>query len=184
MQLFQARVADGELNLGKVAVEQFHVVPRDDAFVDALAERLGDAAGGFFHPRSQAAQNAANAHFCTKKAQLRSGNRELQVVYAHNLHALRVYDLPIEQVARKEHFGRLKVAEADGGAVDFQANALVFVEAVHVFTPRDHERRFARSQECQAGDAREHFAGLDGQVGYGTDFFTICINDGFAEHLR
>lgn len=118
MQFLQARVADGELHLGKVAVEQFHVVPRDDALVDAFAERFDDAAGGFFHPRSQAAQNAANAHFCTKKAQLRSRNGELQVVYAHNLHALRVYDLPIEQVACEEHFGRLEVAEAAGGAVD------------------------------------------------------------------
>ena len=93
---------------------------------------------------------------------MRSGNGELQVVYAHDLHALRVYDLPIEQVACEENFGGLEVAEADGGAVDFQANALVFVEAVNIFTPRDHERRFARAQECQAGDAGEHFAGLDG----------------------
>ena len=96
MQFFQTRMADGELHLGKVAVEQFHVVPCNDALVDAFAERLSDAAGGFFHPRSQTTQNAAYAHFCTKKAQLRSGNGELQVVYAHNLHALCVYDLPIE----------------------------------------------------------------------------------------
>ena len=184
VQFFQARVAYRKLHLRKVAIEQFHVVPGDDALVDGFAERFRDAAGGFFNPGGQAAQNAAYAHFSAQKAQLRARSGKLQVVYAHDLHALRVDDLAIKQVACQQNLGRLQVAEADGRAVHLQADAFFFAEAFHVFAPGNHERRFAWAQESQAGDTREHFAGLNGQIGNGADLFAICVDDGFAEHLR
>ena len=143
MQLFQTGMAYGKLNLRKVAIQKLHVVPRNDALIDALAECLGNAAGCLLDPRSKTAQNAADAHFGAQQAQLRARGGKLQVVYAHNLHALRVHDLTIEHVARQQHFGRLQVAEADGGAVNLQADALFFAEAFHIFTPGDHKRRFA-----------------------------------------
>ena len=47
------------------------------------------------------AQDAARAHFRAEKAKLGSRLGELEVVYADDLHALRIDDLPVHEVARE-----------------------------------------------------------------------------------
>ena len=69
---------------------------------------------------------------------------KLQVVYAHDLQALRVDDLTVHEVACKQHLVGLQIAEADVVRFDLQGDAVV-VECVDVLAPRDHERNLARA---------------------------------------
>ena len=62
-----------------------------------------------------AAQDAAHAHLGAEQAQLVAGLGELEVVDAHDLHALRVDDLLVQQVAGEQDLVGLQVAEADLG---------------------------------------------------------------------
>ena len=183
MQLVQALVRHGQLHLGQVAVEQVHVVPGDDLLVDALAEYLRHGHHGALEPRRQAAQDAARPHLGAQKAQLRARDGELQVVYAHDLHALRVHDLAIQKVARQQDLLGLQIAEADVVSRHGQPDT-VLVELLDVLAPRDHERNLARPLEGQAGDAGEHLAGGDGQVGDRADLLAGRIDDGLSHHLR
>ena len=62
------------------------------------------------------AHQTAGANFGTQQAQLifaRHG--KLDVVYAHDLHALRVDNLLVEHVAGEQEFGRLQVRKTDFG---------------------------------------------------------------------
>ena len=62
------------------------------------------------------AQQTTGANFGTQQTQLifaRHG--KLDVVYAHDLHALRVDNLLVEHVAREQEFGRLQVRKTDFG---------------------------------------------------------------------
>ena len=113
MQLVETLMRDRQLHLRQVAVEQVHVVPSDDLLIDLLAERARHGHHGALKPRCQSAQDAARAHLCAEEPQLRAGNGQLEVVHAHDLHALRVHDLAVHQVAREQHFVGLQVAEAD-----------------------------------------------------------------------
>ena len=158
MQLVQALVRHGQLHLGQVAIEQVHVVPSDDLLVDTLAEYLRHGHHGALEPRRQAAQDAARPHLGAQKAQLRARDGELQVVHAHDLHALRVHDLAIQKVARQQDLLGLQIAEADVVGRHGQPDAAL-VELLDVLAPRDHERNLARPLEGQAGDAGEHLAG-------------------------
>ena len=87
MKFIKTGVGDGKLYVGEVAVEQVHVVPRDDLLIERLAKELAQLERYAFDPRSQPAQNATNAHFGTEQAQLRTRGGKLEVVYAHDLKA-------------------------------------------------------------------------------------------------
>ena len=84
MKFIKTGVGDGKLYVGEVAVEQVHVVPRDDLLIERL-----------------------------------------EVVYAHDLHALRVDDLAVEQIAGEQNLIGLKVAEADAGLIDLELDAFI-----------------------------------------------------------
>ena len=172
-----------QLHLGQVAVEQIHVVPGDELLVHLLVEELRHVHDGLFQQRMQPAQDATHAHLGTEQAQLRAGLRELKVVHAHDLKALGVDDLAVHKVAGQQHLVGLQVAEADVVGVHRQRDAVV-VEGVDVLAPRDHERHLAWTLECQAGDARKHLAGGNGQIGDGSDLLARGIHDGFPRHLR
>lgn len=113
MKFIKTGVGNGKLHVGKIAVEQVHVVPSDDLLIERLAKELAQLECHTFDPGGQPAQNATNAHFGTEQAQLRTGSGKLEVVYTHYLHALRVDDLAVEQIAREQNLIGLKVAEAD-----------------------------------------------------------------------
>ena len=183
VQLVQALVRDGQLHFGQVAIEQVHVVPGDDLLVDLLAEHLRHGHHGALQPGGQPAQDAAHAHFGAQQAQLRARNGQLEVVDAHHFQALRIHDLTVQQVARQQNFVRLQIAEADVVRLGVEGDS-VLVERVDVLAPRDHERNLAGPLEGQAGDAREHFAGGDGEVGDGADLLALGVHDGFPHHLR
>ena len=55
VQLVQAFMGDGQLYLGQVAIQQIHIVPRDDLLVDLLAKNLGDGDHRALDPGSKAA---------------------------------------------------------------------------------------------------------------------------------
>ena len=127
-------MGDGQLHFGKVAVQQIHVVPRDDLLVDLLAERFSDGDDRALDPGSKAAQDAADAHLGAEQAQLGAGYGKLQIVYTHDLQALRVDDLAVHEVACKQHLVGLQVAEADVVRFDLQSEAVV-IELVDVLAP-------------------------------------------------
>ncbi len=101
VQLVQALVGDRELDLREVAVEQVHVVPRDEVLGELHAHELGRARDEALQGGRDAAQDAARADLGTEQPQLVARLGELEVVDAHDLHALRVDDLLVEQVARR-----------------------------------------------------------------------------------
>ena len=142
VKLVEAAMGDRELHLREVAVEQVHVVPCDDLLVDTLLERLRHRNRRFLDEGVQSAQDAARADLRAEKAQLGARLGELEVVDADDLHALRVDDLPVHEVACKQDLFGLQVAESNVDGVDGKRDA-VFVELVDVFAPRDHERNLA-----------------------------------------
>ena len=112
----EALVGDGQLDLREVAVEQVHVVPRDEVLGQLAAEELARSSRRRVSSAGRdAAQDAADAHLGAEKTQLVAGLGELEVVDAHDLHALRVDDLLVHQVAREQDLVGLQVAEADVG---------------------------------------------------------------------
>ena len=125
MKFIKTGVGNGKLHVGKIAVEQVHVVPRDDLLIEWLAKELAQLERNAFDPGGQPAQNATNAHFGTEQAQLRTRGGKLEVIYAHDLHALRVDDLAVEQIAGEQNLIGLKVAEADASLIDFELDAIV-----------------------------------------------------------
>ena len=183
VQFVEALVRDGQLHFGQVAVEQVHVVPGDDLLVDLLAEQLRHGHHGALEPGGKAAQDTARAHFGAQQAQLRARYGQLEIVDAHDFHALRIHDLTVQQVACQQNFVRLQIAEADVVSFGVEGDP-VFVERVDVLAPRYHERNFAGPLESEAGDARKHFAGGNRQVGDRADLLALGIHDGLPHHLR
>ena len=95
---------DGKLDLLGGALQQVHVGPRDDVLGQGFAEHLGDLHGHTLEQRMNGAQQTARTHLGTKQAQLvLAGGGQLDVVHAHDLHALRVDDLLVHDVARQQH---------------------------------------------------------------------------------
>jgi len=139
VQLVEALVRDRELHLRQVAVEQVHVVPRDDVLGQLASDELGRASDRTLERRVDAAQDAARADFRTQEPELVARLGELEVVDAHDLHALRVDDLLAHEVAREQHLVGLQVAEADVGRGDVESHG-VAVELAHELAPRQHER--------------------------------------------
>ena len=83
---------------------------------------------------AKAAQDAADAHLGAKQAKLGAGYGKLQVVYAHDLQALRVDDLAVHEVACKQHLIGLQIAEADIVRLHLQGEA-VLIELIDVLAP-------------------------------------------------
>ncbi len=182
VQLVQPLVRDGQLDLRQVAVEQVHVVPRDDVLVELLSEELGDPRDEALERRGDAAQDAAHADLGAEQAQLVAGLGELEVVDAHDLHALRVDDLLAHQVAREQDLVGLQVAEADLRARDVEHDLLA-VEERDELAPREHERRLVGPEERQRRHAREDLARGDRDVVDGADFLAAGIDHRLAQHL-
>ena len=70
VQLVERLVRDGQLDVGQVAVQQVHVVPRDDALGDVASEGVGHALCQRLDRRRQRAQDAAHADLGAQEAQL------------------------------------------------------------------------------------------------------------------
>ena len=171
-----------QLHFRQVAVEQVHVVPGNELLVHLLMEQLRHVHHGLLHQRVQSAQDAAHAHLGAEQPQLGARLGQLQIVHAHDLHALGVHDLPIHEVAGQQHLVGLQVAEADVVGIHGQRDA-VLVKGVDVFAPRDHEGHAPRALEGQACDARKDLARGNGQVGNGAEALAGRIDDGLPDHL-
>ena len=101
---------DGQLHFGQVAIEQVHVRPGDNVLAKRLAQVLHKALDDVLERGADCTQQAAGTDLGTQQAQLifaRHG--ELDVVDAHDLHALRIDDLLIENIARQQQLGRLQI---------------------------------------------------------------------------
>ena len=183
MQLVQALVRNGQLHVGQVAIEQIHVVPRNDVLVDMAMESFGNDNDRALKPRGEAAKNATHSNLGAQKTQLRARHRQLKVVHSHDLKALRVNDLPVQKVAGKKNLVRLQIAEANILRRDLQRDA-VFREFIDVLAPRDHERDFSRALKGHARDARKNLARGNSKVGHGAQFFTSGIDHRLVHHLR
>ena len=143
MQLAEGLVGNGQLDGLRGALEQIHVRPRDDVLLKRLAHRARGGDHDALEHRVQRAQKTADAHLGAEQAQLVFARRgQLDVVHAHDLHALRVDDLLVHDVAGEQHLVGLQIGEADVGGGHFEIHAIV-IEALDIFTPRDHERGLA-----------------------------------------
>ncbi len=110
------------------------------------ANELGARSDDALERGGDTAQDAANADLGAEKAQLVAGLGELEVVDAHDLHALRVDDLLAHEVACEQDLVGLQVAEADLGRGHVEHDLLA-VEVRHELAPRQHERRLVRADE-------------------------------------
>ena len=182
VHLIQAAVRHGKLHLGQVAIEQVHIVPGNNLFVDFLAEELRRAHNGFLKKRMKAAQNTAHANFGAQKTQLRARRGELQVVNAHEFEALRVDDLLVEQIAGKQDFVRLQITEANVVRLGIKTN-FVFRKTVDVLTPTNHEWRAARAFKRQRSNAWKHLACGNSEIRHNTELFSRRIVYGITQHI-
>ena len=131
----------------------------------------------------QCSQQSASPHLGAQQTQLvfaRSG--KLDIVYAHDLHALRVHDLLVHDIACQQHLVGLQIGEANIGRGIFEIHAVI-VKMVDVFTPRDHEGRLGRALEGQRRNTREDLARGDAQVVDDAHFFTRRVDNGQFEHF-
>lgn len=129
------------------------------------------------------AQQTAGTDLGTQQAQLvfaRHG--KLDVVDAHDLHALRVDDLLIEHVARQQELGRLQVREANIGGRRVEIHARL-VDAVDPFAPADHKRRLAGTAERERRHVRKNFAGSNAKIVDHAELFAVDVQDRQFEHL-
>ena len=183
VQVVERLVRDRQLHVGEVAVNEVHVVPRDDLLGNLVAEGVGQAKHQLLEGGREGAQDAADAHLGAEQAQLRrAGVGELEVVHAHDAHAARVDDLLVEQVATDEDLVGLQVGEADVGGGDGEAN-LVVIERVDVLAPADHERGLAGPLERERRDAGEDLARGDAEVVHHADLLAVGVEDGVSQHL-
>ncbi len=146
VEFVETLVGDREAHMREVAVEQVHVVPRDEVLGEVPADETGDGPGDALERRADTAEDAAHAHLGAQKTQLVGGLGELEVVYTDDLHALRVDDLLVEQVSGEEDLIRLQVAEAEFGTRNVQLDVVVF-ERADELAPRKHERGLAGAGE-------------------------------------
>ena len=119
----------------------------------------------------KAAQNAAHANLGAQKTQLRARRGELQVVNAHELKALRIDNLLIEQIAGKQDFVGLQITEANVVRLGIKAN-FVFGKTVDVLTPTNHERRAARALKRQGSNTWKHLARGNSEIGHNAELFS------------
>ena len=121
-------------------------------------------------------------HLGTEQAHLRAGLRELKVVHAHDLHALRVDNLLVEHVAGKQEFGRLQVRKTDFGGRRLKVYTRL-VDTVDPFAPADHKRRLAGSAERERRHVRKNFAGSNAKIVHNAELFAIDVQDRQFEQL-
>lgn len=129
------------------------------------------------------AQQTAGADLGTQQAQLifaRHG--KLDVVYAHDLHALCVDNLLVKHVAGKQEFGRLQVRKTDFGGRRLKVYARL-VDTVDPFAPTDHKRRLAGTAERERRHVRENFAGCNAKIVNHAELFAVDVQDWQFEHL-
>ena len=183
MELAKRLVRHRELDVLSRAVEQVHVGPGDDVLTERLAQVLHKALDDMLERGADGAQQAASANLGTQQTQLvfaRHG--ELDVVYAHDLHALRVDDLLVEHVAREQELGRLQVRKTDFGSRRLKVHARL-VDTVDPFAPADHKRRLAGAAERKRCHVRKNFAGSNAKIVHHAEFFAIDVQDRQFEHL-
>lgn len=116
VQLAKRLVRHRKLDVFSRTVEQVHVGPGDDVLAERFAQVLHKALDDMLEGGADRAQQTTGANFGTQQTQLifaRHG--KLDVVDAHDLHALRVDNLLVEHVAREQKFGRLQVRKTDFG---------------------------------------------------------------------
>ena len=183
VHVVQRLVRDGQLHVGKVPVQQVHVVPRDDLLGDGLSQRARYLQHHELEPGRQRAQQPADAHLRAQQAQLRRARvAQLQVVHAHDAQAARVDDLLVQEVSRHEDLVRLQVREPDVGRDHLQLH-LVVVERVDVLAPADHERRLAGALHGKRRHARKHLARGDAKVVDLADLLAAEVVNGISQHL-
>ena len=183
VQLAERLVRHRELNVLGRAVEQVHVGPSDDVLTEWLAQMLHKALDDMLECGADCAQQTAGTNFGTQQAQLifaRHG--KLDVVYAHDLHALRVDNLLVEHVARKQEFGRLQVRKTDFGCRRLKVYTRL-VDTVDPFAPADHKRRLAGPAERERRHVRKNFAGSNAKIVHNAELFAIDVQDRQFEHL-
>ena len=115
MHVMQALVAHGQLDLRHVALDELHVVPRDETLLERMAKRGRDCVHHLLEMWRYPKEQAADARFGTEQAQSGGTIGKLEVVYAHDLHALGVDNLLVEQVTGKQYLGRLQIGKANVG---------------------------------------------------------------------
>ena len=96
MHVMQALVTHGELDLRHVALDELHVVPRDETLLERMPESRRDGVDGLLEMRRDAEEQATDARLGTEQAQARRTIGKLEIVDAHDLHALRVDNLLVE----------------------------------------------------------------------------------------
>ena len=108
VQLAKRLMRHRQLNVFSRTVEQVHVGPGDDVLAERFAQVLHKALDDMLECGADRAHQTAGTNFGAQQAQLifaRHG--KLDVVYAHDLHALRVDNLLVEHVTGEQEFGRL-----------------------------------------------------------------------------
>ena len=128
-------------------------------------------------------QQTAGADLGTQQTQLifaRHG--ELDVVDTHDLHALRIDDLLIENIARQQELGRLQVRKANVGGRRIEIHARL-VDTVDPFAPADHKRRLAGTTERKRRHVRKNFAGCNAKIVHNAELFAVDVQDRQFEHL-
>ena len=151
--------------------------------LERLADRTGDARRHVLKGGMHRAQQAPHAHLGSEQTQLiLARTRKLQVVYAHDLKALRIDDLLVEDIARQQQLIGLQEGEANVGIARLEMHT-GFVHMVHVLTPANHERRLARSLERERRDMGEDLARSDAEVVHNTKLIAVHIQNGQLEHL-
>ncbi len=172
-----------ELNLLRAALKQVHVRPRDDVLAQWLANSLSHAAHHALQRRMNCTQQATRTHVGAQQAQLIfARGRKLDVVYAHDLHALRIHNLLIHDVAHQQQLRRLQVREANIGGRILEVHAVV-VKVIDVLAPRNHKRSFGRTLERQRGYTRKDLARGDTKVVDDAHLFACRVNYRQLEHL-
>ena len=129
------------------------------------------------------AQQTAGADLGTQQAQLifaRHG--KLDVVYAHDLHALCVDNLLVKHVAGKQEFGRLQVRKTDFGGRRLKVYTRL-VDTVDPFAPADHKRRLAGTTERERRHVRKNFSGCNAKIVNHAELFAVDVQDRQFEHL-
>ena len=105
-------VFDGEkieLNVAAPAIRFSYLQPDEVLLArDLMNKQIVDTQG----------MKVVRANLSAEKSQLVARLRELEVVDAHDLHALRVDDLLAHKIAREQDLVGLEVAEADVGCCD------------------------------------------------------------------
>ena len=183
MQLAERLVRHRELNVLGRAVEQVHVGPSDDVLTERLAQVLHKAFDDMLECGADRAQQTASTDLGAQQAQLvfaRHG--KLDVVDAHDLHALRVDNLLVEHVAGKQEFGRLQVRKTDFGGRRLKVYTRL-VDTVDPFAPADHKRRLAGTAERERRHVRKNFAGSNTKIVDHAELFAVDVQDRQFEHL-